>query len=101
METKDVQLAVGRRIQELRRSKKLTQQGVADAMGMEVSNYARIEGGRANVTLDSLVRIANALDTPILSLFKAPKSLEVPKGRPRRRPTKSPIQIVRRESRRT
>lgn len=73
---------LGLRIRELRRQLDLTQENAAEKIGMLAPNYSRIEQGRSNVTVDTLVRIANALDVPLLELFKAPKSRTVTPGRP-------------------
>lgn len=98
LDTREVQLAVGRRIKELRQKRKLTQQAVADATGMLASNYARLERGSSNMTLDTLVRIANVLEVRIAELFvfstaplldrlpvreRAPVTNRVRKSRPR------------------
>lgn len=61
----------------------MTQEQAAEKLGMLTPNYARIEQGRANVTVDTLVRIANMLDALLSELFKAPKKRMVTKGRPR------------------
>jgi hypothetical protein len=45
-------------------------------------NYARIVQRRMNVTVDTLVRIANALEVEMVALFKRPKSFKVHTGRP-------------------
>lgn len=52
---------VGRRIRELRVGAGLSQRAVASALRTKVSNYQRIESGRQNVTLRTLVTIARAL----------------------------------------
>jgi transcriptional regulator with XRE-family HTH domain len=52
---------------------------------MLAPNYARVEQGRANVTVDTLVRVANAFEVPVAALFKKPKATTVATGRPAKR----------------
>lgn len=82
-DTQTVLRDLGLRIRELRQQAGLTQEGAAERLGMLTPNYARIEQGRSNVTVDTLVRIANALDVPLVEMFKAPKIRTVKPGRPR------------------
>lgn len=84
-ETRTVLRELGLRIGEVRRSRGLTQEQAAEALGMLAPNYARIEQGRSNVTVDTLVRIANALDVPIGRLFTKPRTTRPAPGRPTRR----------------
>lgn len=60
---------IGRRIAELRRARALTQEKVAEKIDMLTPNYARIEQGRQNVTVDTLLRIARALDAELEDFF--------------------------------
>lgn len=46
----------------IRKNKGLTQQQLADKLGMVVQSYTRYENGRASPTLELLTRIAQALD---------------------------------------
>jgi transcriptional regulator with XRE-family HTH domain len=73
-------------MRELRLRQELTQEGLAEKLGMLAPNYARIEQGRANVTLDTLVRIANALEVEVIALFERPRasSRVVKPGRPKK-----------------
>ena len=84
-ETRAVLRDLGLRIRELRRRAGHTQETAAESLGMLTPNYARIEQGRVNVTVDTLVRIANTLSVPLADLFKAPKDRVVKAGRPRTR----------------
>jgi transcriptional regulator with XRE-family HTH domain len=52
---------IGRRIQAARVAADISQETLAEKIGMTRGNYARIEQGRMNVTLDSLLRIAAGL----------------------------------------
>ena len=77
---------VGRRIAEIRERKGLSQADVAEMLRTTVSNLQRIEYGTQNVTIETLVKIANALGVAVIEFFG---SLDTPKrrrtpGRPRR-----------------
>lgn len=60
---------IGLRIKELRKSKNMQQQDLAAACNFEKSNMARIESGRVNFTIGTLLKIALALDEPINNLL--------------------------------
>jgi transcriptional regulator with XRE-family HTH domain len=81
-EIRDVLREFGLRLGELRRARGLTQEAVAERLGMLAPNYARVEQGRANVTVDTLNRIAGALGTDIAELFGRAASHAVRLGRP-------------------
>ncbi|MCC6555979.1 MAG: helix-turn-helix transcriptional regulator, partial [Polyangiaceae bacterium] len=73
-ETAAVLRTLGKRIGELRRARGLTQEQAAERLGMLAPNFARIEQGRQNVTVDTLVRIATMLgeDVVVRDLFDPP-----------------------------
>lgn len=52
---------IGARIAELRTSKGMTQEELAEASGLQQSNLARVESGRYSTRLDTLAAIAAAL----------------------------------------
>lgn len=56
---------IGTRLKEIREEKGLSQQAVADASGILRPNVARIEGGRYNVGIDLLAKIASVLECDI------------------------------------
>jgi transcriptional regulator with XRE-family HTH domain len=78
------QHALGLRIQELRRAQGETQETFAARVRMISGNYARIEQGRANVTLGTLVRIASGLSVELADLFAVPMAKRSKPGRPRK-----------------
>lgn len=61
----EARLNIGHALRELREAMNLSQEALAEATGIKRSNIARIEGGKYNVTLDTLALIANALDCNI------------------------------------
>lgn len=64
-----VQIKVGKRIQEIRIEKNISQQELAARCNFEKSNMSRLEAGRANATLSTLEKISNALGVNIIELF--------------------------------
>src|SRR5262252_7971105 len=65
---KDVDPAQGRRIAEVRRRLRLTQEEVARRMGMTVSAIKHLEHGRAEVSPQLLERFASWLGVPLADL---------------------------------
>lgn len=69
MSEKALQIKVGKRIQELRELKGVSQQDLAAKCNFEKSNMSRLEAGRVNPTLSTLEKIANALEISLSELF--------------------------------
>jgi transcriptional regulator with XRE-family HTH domain len=76
--------AVGRRIAEIRREAGLTQAQVAEQLDVSTRAYAYIESGRENLTLRTMLTIANVLGATVPDLLVPPKSRETKRGRPPR-----------------
>jgi transcriptional regulator with XRE-family HTH domain len=60
---------LGSRIREIRKTKKMTQDALADKCNFEKGNLSRIETGQTNLTMRSLLKISQALEVPISELF--------------------------------
>ncbi len=65
-----LQIKVGKRIQEIRIEKNLSQQDLAAKCNFEKSNMSRLEAGRANATLSTLDIVSKALEVDVIELFK-------------------------------
>lgn len=61
---------LGKRIKELRKNKKLTQEQLAENVGIEQKQICRIENGACFTTFETLDKIASTLDVEITDLFK-------------------------------
>jgi transcriptional regulator with XRE-family HTH domain len=61
---------IGLKIKLLRIERKISQQDLAAACNFEKSNLARIESGRTNPTVATLLKICKVLDVPISQLFE-------------------------------
>ena len=56
---------LGERIRDLRSAKHLTQEQMAEGIGVSRQKYARIENGTNQITLDVLTRIAVLMDVTV------------------------------------
>ena len=56
---------IGTRIREIRKSKNLTQEKLAEMSGVEPSNISHIERAATKLSLPTLINIANALDVTL------------------------------------
>jgi transcriptional regulator with XRE-family HTH domain len=81
----DVLADIGRRIAELRAERGWTQAHFAEVLGIAVSNVQRMEHGRQNFTVRSLVTLAGKLGCSPFSLWEAPTTRRSRPGRPRLR----------------
>lgn len=63
--------ALAERLRALRRARGLTQWAIAER-GLSYKYYQRIESGRVNVTIRTLVRVARALGVSVPELFRPP-----------------------------
>ena len=61
---------IGLKIKLLRIERKISQQDLAAACNFEKSNLARIETGRTNPTVATLLKICQVLDVSISQLFE-------------------------------
>ncbi len=57
-------------IKRIRTARRLTQQEVADAVGIARQAYVRIESGKHSTSIDMIERIADALDCEIQIINK-------------------------------
>ncbi|SFN41759.1 DNA-binding transcriptional regulator, XRE-family HTH domain [Algoriella xinjiangensis] len=70
MDKQKLLVSIGKRIQEIRISKNLTQVDLVGKIEGEIdtTNISRIEAGRTNPTIFTLYRIANALEVPLTDI---------------------------------
>lgn len=67
--SEDVQ-ALGRAIRAVRVERGYAQEGFATHAGMDRSYYGAIERGEFNVSVETLVKLARALDTTVVELAR-------------------------------
>ena len=63
------QLEIAYQILKLRKKKKMSQLELAKRIGTKQSNIARIEAGQQNFSIDTLEKIADALDSRLKVIF--------------------------------
>lgn len=69
MDTRKDRLRFGQRVRERREEQGLSQRKLALMIGMDNTYLGRIEAGRCNLSIDTMSRIASALDVEIRELF--------------------------------
>jgi transcriptional regulator with XRE-family HTH domain len=64
-----LKLALGAQVRDLRQSRGLTQEGLAEELGVTPRYLAGIERGERNLTLDSVDALADQLGVPAKALL--------------------------------
>ncbi len=62
---------IGLTIRSARKSRKVSQEALADASGIDRSHMGKIERGERNVSVLNLISIAKALETRLSALLEA------------------------------
>ena len=77
MEKLELLKNIGKRVQDLRLSKSLTQVDLVGKIDgdIDTTNISRIESGRTNPTIYTLYRISQALEVELSDLLKTPTDL--------------------------
>lgn len=70
MDKKELLISIGQNIKRTREKKNITQAELAARCNYEKSNMSRIESGNTNLTIGTLLNIAENLETDIISLIK-------------------------------
>lgn len=65
---------IGNRIRLARVTKGLSQQNIADELGLTVASYSNIERGVTDITISRLYEIAEILHTPIEAILSIPNT---------------------------
>ena len=68
MKTDERMVAFGKRVRELRKSKGISQERLAEMAGIDRSYMGNIERGEKNVTLKKAYEVCDALDVEIQDL---------------------------------
>lgn len=66
---KPIKKLLGERIREFRKAKGLTQEQLAERVGVEPRHISRIEGGYNSPSIERLAKISEALNVPIKDFF--------------------------------
>ena len=90
---------IGRRVAEIRSSYGMTQDRFAEEiLGVSLKYLQAIEAGRENLSVTSLVKLANLIRVQVNDLFARPATREVRRGRPPASSKKSASRRTRRPS---
>jgi transcriptional regulator with XRE-family HTH domain len=73
---RQVRARLGARLREWRRLRRLTQEALAERAGLSYKFIGEIERGRGNPTIDTLARLAEALDIDVTDLLDTGRSAE-------------------------
>ena len=65
----DIKQIVGKRIQKYRKQSSLTQEALAELIGIDTISLSKIETGRNYPTSENITKLANALGVEIYELF--------------------------------
>ena len=66
----NIQMTLGQQVRALRRQRRLTQEQLAELAGVSLQHIGEIERGLGNPTLNSLVKLSDALDISLSELFE-------------------------------
>ena len=66
----NIQMTLGQQVRALRRQRRLTQEQLAELAGVSLQRIGEIERGQGNPTLNSLVKLSDALDISLSELFE-------------------------------
>lgn len=69
----DTKVQIGARLKALRKGAGLTQEQLAEIVDLDARHLSRLEVGRHFPTLETLERIAGALDVPLVEFFRFPE----------------------------
>ncbi|MBL4789767.1 MAG: helix-turn-helix transcriptional regulator [Kordiimonadaceae bacterium] len=67
--TNPVDLAVGQRVRQLRRERRITQADLAESIGLTFQQVQKYERASNRISASKLVEIAGVLDVPVADLF--------------------------------
>ena len=79
------QAFLGANVRRWRLRRKLTQEQLIERTGMDIRFEQRIEGGEINTRLDTIVRLAQALEVEPSVLLRPAKVTQPKTGRPKKR----------------
>ena len=68
MRKEDILNKIGLKIREIRVEKNISIQQLADIIDIEYNNLIRIEKGRTNITIGTLLKICQALEVKLINV---------------------------------
>lgn len=84
MKRETLKKLIGMRLRALRKKKGLTQEKLAERARLHTTFIAHVESGKKSISLNSLMRISQALNVPIYKIFAVTDSQfkKCPLGKP-------------------
>jgi len=70
--------AAGKKLQEARKKKKLTQAQIAEAIELSVTQVSRIENGARSITLEKLSELCDLLEISVVEVLTEAETTEHP-----------------------
>ena len=83
--TSSIRRNIGLRFTELRLAKGWTQEECGEQLGLSLKYVQKLESGKRNLRVDTLVNLAKLYSVPVADLFEAPSIKTAKVGRPRKR----------------
>lgn len=69
--------AIGRRINEIRTQKKISQEGIASVLGISRQRLARIENGQSEISYTMIQKAADYLAVPVSDITSADEDIDL------------------------
>ena len=66
----DIKVAYGEKVKAIRKSQKVSQEKLAELAELDRTYISDIENGKRNVSIETVFKIAKALDKPMISFFE-------------------------------
>lgn len=66
----DIKVAYGEKVKTIRKSQNVSQEKLAELAELDRTYISDIENGKRNVSIETVFKIAKALDKPMVSFFE-------------------------------
>jgi transcriptional regulator with XRE-family HTH domain len=66
----DIKVAYGKKVRQIRKDKGVSQEKLAELAELDRTYISDIENGKRNVSIETVFKIAKALDKPMVSFFE-------------------------------
>ncbi|UJP66703.1 helix-turn-helix domain-containing protein [Mongoliitalea daihaiensis] len=66
----DIKEAYGKKVKAVRKSQNVSQEKLAELAELDRTYISDIENGKRNVSIETVLKIAKALDKPMVSFFE-------------------------------
>ncbi|MCS4433824.1 helix-turn-helix domain-containing protein [Aquiflexum gelatinilyticum] len=66
----DIKLAYGEKVKAIRKSQNVSQEKLAELAELDRTYISDIENGKRNVSIETVFKIAKALNSPLINFFE-------------------------------